>query len=129
MASMARDYHKKLQADRPANAGTADGRRVREEKINIVLDRVQTTTTAEQTEELKKRLTLDDVRNALRQSANFKAPGLDGITYEVWKILNSRYETALKDEKPAFDIIGAMHKVYNNIEINGMVKGTGFSQS
>ncbi|KAJ7022462.1 Endonuclease/exonuclease/phosphatase, partial [Mycena alexandri] len=129
MASMARDYHKKLQADRPANAGTADERRVREEKINIVLDRVQTTTTAEQTEELKKRLTLDDVRNALRQSANFKAPGLDGITYEVWKILNSRYETALKDEKPAFDIIGAMHKVYNDIEINGMVKGTGFSQS
>ncbi|KAJ7643166.1 Endonuclease/exonuclease/phosphatase, partial [Mycena polygramma] len=124
MASMARDYHNRIQKER---SDTPE--EVREAKIETVLGRTARQTTPEQVETLKKRLTLEDVRQALKMSANFKAPGLDGITYEVWKVLNSRYETAIKLDKPAFDIMGAMHKVYNDIENNGMVEGTGFSKS
>jgi hypothetical protein len=62
-------------------------------------------------------------------SSNFRAPGLDGITYEIWKVLHARYETAKSQDKPAFHILSAMHTVYNDIEIHGMVLGTGFSKS
>ncbi|KAJ6531215.1 hypothetical protein B0H19DRAFT_848702, partial [Mycena capillaripes] len=124
MASMARDHHNKIQSDR-SEIPTSE----REEKIKTVLGRTARKTTPEQTENLKTKLTLEDVRQALKLSANFKAPGLDGITYEVWKVLNSRYETAKSLKKPTFDILAAMHKVYNDIETHGMVAGTGFSES
>ncbi|KAJ7620572.1 hypothetical protein DFH06DRAFT_1010723, partial [Mycena polygramma] len=124
MASLARNYHNKVQSDK-----TQTPPEVREEKIKTVLNRITTRTTPDQERLLKSRLTLEDVRHALRKSANNKAPGLDGITYEVWKILDQRYESFKAENKPAFDVLGTMHKVYNDIEKFGMVKGTGFSQS
>jgi hypothetical protein len=78
---------------------------------------------------LEAKLTLEDVRRALKLSANNKAPGLDGITYELWKTLDSRYQTAISLDKLAFNILNAMLKVYNDIETHGMLKGTGFSKS
>ncbi|KAJ7027237.1 hypothetical protein C8F04DRAFT_882633, partial [Mycena alexandri] len=122
MATLAKDYHAKIQSD-----GTNIPAEIREEKIKNVLDKTKRETTEEQKAFLKAKLTLEDVRNALKKSANFKAPGLDGITYELWKILDARYITAQKLEKPAFDILGAMLQVYNDIENHGMVPGTGFS--
>ncbi|KAJ7042636.1 Endonuclease/exonuclease/phosphatase, partial [Mycena alexandri] len=124
MATLAKDYHEKIQSDE-SNVPTA----TREEKIKQVLENTKRETTEEQKNLLKAKLTIDDVRNALKKSANFKAPGLDGITYEVWKTLDARHTTAVKLEKPAFDILGAMLRVYNNIETHGMVEGTGFSKS
>ena len=59
--------------------------------------------------------------------ANFLAA--DGITYEVWRVLDQRYESKKADGKHAFDVIGVLHRVYNDIEKYGMVKGTGFSKS
>ncbi|KAK7000162.1 Endonuclease/exonuclease/phosphatase, partial [Favolaschia claudopus] len=77
MATMARDYHDNLQEDRSDTP--AD---IREEKINQVLNRIEAKVTPEQHDTLKQRLTLEEVRYALRKSASRKAPGLDGITYE-----------------------------------------------
>ncbi|KAJ7613861.1 hypothetical protein DFH06DRAFT_917367, partial [Mycena polygramma] len=122
MANMACKYHDTIQSDR-----TRTPRRVREEKIETVLGRTARKTTDEQNELLRRRLTLEDVRYALRKSANYKAPGLDGITYEIWKILDQRYESLNAAGKPAFNILAAMLRVYNDIEKYGMVKGTGFS--
>jgi hypothetical protein len=124
MADMACKYHKQIQSDR-----TRTPPRVRNEKIQTVLGRTTRKTTADQDRLVKARLTLEDVRYALRKSSNYKAPGLDRITYEVWKILDQRYESRKAAGRPAFDILGAMHKVYNDIEKYGMVKGTGFSKS
>jgi Reverse transcriptase (RNA-dependent DNA polymerase) len=62
-------------------------------------------------------------------SANFKAPGLNGITYELWKTLDARCQTARSLDKPAFDILRAMTQVFNEIETHGIVKGTGFAES
>ncbi|KAJ7141072.1 hypothetical protein C8R44DRAFT_604515 [Mycena epipterygia] len=124
MASMARNYHNRIQSER---TGTLP--HIREEKIKTVLGRSTRKTTPAQNEALRARLTLEDVRQALRMSANYKAPGLDGVTYEVWKILDQRYESLKTTGRPAFDILGTMHRVYNDIEKYGMVKGTGFSKS
>ncbi|KAJ7108889.1 hypothetical protein C8R43DRAFT_905186, partial [Mycena crocata] len=124
MAKMARDYHNRLQADRPDTEPT-----VREEKIKTVLGRTAKKVTPEQAETLKARLTLEDVRVALRLSANHKSPGLDGILYELWKTLDARYQTAVSLKNPGFNILKAMLQVYNDIEIHGMVKGTRFSES
>ncbi|KAJ7032529.1 hypothetical protein C8F04DRAFT_958812, partial [Mycena alexandri] len=124
MATLAKDYHEKIQAEGPNIPAE-----IREEKIRRVLDNTKRTTTEEQKAFLKAKLTLEDVRNALKQSANFKASGLDGIAYELWKTLDSRYITAMKLRKPAFNILGAMLTVYNDIETHGMVAGTGFSKS
>ncbi|KAJ7083533.1 Endonuclease/exonuclease/phosphatase, partial [Mycena epipterygia] len=124
MATMGRNYHNKIQAER-----TGTLKHIREEKIQTVLGRTTTTTTPAQKESLRTNLTLEDVRQALKMSANSKAPGLDGITYEIWKIMDQRYESATSAGKPAFNILGSMQRVYNDIEKYGMVKGTGFSKS
>jgi exonuclease III len=124
MATLARNYHKKIQSDR-----TDTPTEVREQKIQIVLGRTARKTTEEQNEMLKAKLTLEDVRRAIKLSANNKAPGLDGITYETWKTLDSRFQTAKSLDKPAFNILDAMLRVYNDIETHGMLKGTGFSKS
>ncbi|KAJ7601506.1 hypothetical protein DFH06DRAFT_933078, partial [Mycena polygramma] len=123
MADMACKYHETIQSER-----TRTPPRVRNEKIETVLGRTARKTTEDQNRLLKTRLTLEDVRDALRKSANYKAPGLDSITYEVWKILNQRYESLKAEGKPAFDVLAAMHRVYNDIEKCGMAKGTGFSE-
>ncbi|KAJ7044166.1 hypothetical protein C8F04DRAFT_905690, partial [Mycena alexandri] len=124
MATMACDYHDKIQ-----NARERFPTGVREEKITAVLGRITKTVTPEQADSLKKKLTLEDVRYALRQSANNRAPGLDGIIYEVWRILDQRYESFKATDRPAFNVLGALLRVYNDIEGHGMVAGTRFSES
>ncbi|KAK6972174.1 Endonuclease/exonuclease/phosphatase [Favolaschia claudopus] len=88
MASLARDYHDNLQSVRPEVPPE-----VREEKIRTVIGRTARKITEEQKEILQRRLTYEDVQRALKMSANNKAPGLDGIPYEVWRILDDRYRT------------------------------------
>ncbi|KAJ7020353.1 hypothetical protein C8F04DRAFT_884486, partial [Mycena alexandri] len=124
MASMARNYHNKLQKDRRET--TPD---IRDHTIEIVLQRTQRRVTEEQSEDLRKKLTREDIQKALKLSSNFRAPGLDGINYEVWNIIiDSRFQTNTKLEKPAFDIIKALLRTFNDIETNGIVKGTQFSE-
>ncbi|KAJ7108520.1 Endonuclease/exonuclease/phosphatase, partial [Mycena epipterygia] len=124
MATMARNHHNKIQSER-----TNTPAEIRQNKIETVLNRTKTKTTEAQNEILRARLTLSNVREALKLSANNKAPGLDGITYEVWKTLDARYQTATSLDKPAFDIMNTLLRVYNDIETHGMIKGTGFSKS
>ncbi|KAJ7487493.1 hypothetical protein B0H11DRAFT_2408084 [Mycena galericulata] len=71
MASMARDYHDRIQSDRARTP-----RAVREGTIETVLGRIKAKITQSQDELLKKPLTLEDVRYALKLSANHKAPGV-----------------------------------------------------
>ncbi|KAJ7581352.1 Endonuclease/exonuclease/phosphatase, partial [Mycena floridula] len=124
MANLARNYHEDLQNER----------RVIEEEtrntaITKVLDRVLRTVMEEQRADLKKLLTEDDVREALKLSANNKAPGLDGILYELWRILDARYETFKRLKQPAFNALRLLQLVYNDIQRHGVVKGTHFSES
>lgn len=124
MADMMRDHHGKLQDDEILPNETA-----REEMIQRTLQNVNKTLTEEQREKLKALLSDEDVARALKLSANDKAPGLNGISYEVWKLIDGRYKNAKAHEKEEFNIVRTLRKVYNDIELNGMVPGTGFSES
>ncbi|CAK5278422.1 unnamed protein product [Mycena citricolor] len=78
MANMTQEYHDHLQGDRQDTS-----EQEREAKIERVLARTQIHITDEQNEKLKAKMMLEDVSQALKSSANFKAPGLDGIPYEL----------------------------------------------
>jgi hypothetical protein len=101
----------------------------RENTIRRVLGRTAQKVTDQQAEDLKRKLTREDVAEALKLSANDRAPGEHGIMYEIWKTLDSRFITLEKEGKPAFDILEALHMVYNDIQTHGMMKNTGFLES
>ncbi|KAJ7349252.1 hypothetical protein DFH08DRAFT_619671, partial [Mycena albidolilacea] len=122
MADMARNYHKNLQSDRMGVP-----REIRETKIQTVLGRTTRKATEAQKEKLQTKLTLKDIQYVVRKSASYKAPGLDGIPYELWRILEQRNESRKAEDKRGFDIVGVLHRLYNDIETHGIVKGTGFS--
>lgn len=63
---------------------------------------------------------------ALRKSCNGQAPSLDGIPFEFWKILHEHYINDIKNEKPAFDVVGALTTVYRDIQQFGVSSTTGF---
>ncbi|KAJ7347214.1 Endonuclease/exonuclease/phosphatase, partial [Mycena albidolilacea] len=124
MATMARNYHSKIQNDRRETAPD-----IRDHTIEVVLSRTARKANNDQVIDLSKKLTREDIQEALKLSANGKAPGLNGFTYEFWKILDDRYRTAVSLEKEGFDIIKVLLLVFNDIETNGMVAGTNFSES
>jgi hypothetical protein len=124
MANIARNYHNNIQAERKETPPID-----RENTIRRVLGRTARKVTDQQVEDLKRKLTREDVAEALKLSANDRAPGEDGIMYEIWKTLDSRFITLEKEGKPAFDILEALCMVYNDIQTHGMMKNTGFSKS
>jgi hypothetical protein len=102
---------------------------IRDHTIEVVLSRTACKANNGQVRDLSNKLTREDIQEALKLSANGKAPGLNGFTYEFWKILDDRYRTAVSLEKEGFDIIKVLLLVFNDIETNGMVVGTAFSES
>ncbi|KAJ3858832.1 hypothetical protein EV359DRAFT_3507, partial [Lentinula novae-zelandiae] len=76
-----------------------------------------------------KKLLLEDIDDALKLSANDKAPSLDGICDEIWKLLHAHYKNAWAHQKPAFIIVQTLIWVYNDIETHGMARNTRFSES
>jgi ribonuclease HI len=124
MANLAKDYHEHLQQ----NKDPVD-EQAREEAIASVLGRINVHILEEDVPDLKAKLDVSEVMEALELSANGSSPGLDGITYEVWKALNEQFAKDEKEGKEAFDILTSLSRVYNDIEVHGMVKGTDFSES
>ncbi|KAJ7098801.1 Endonuclease/exonuclease/phosphatase, partial [Mycena belliarum] len=124
MATIARNYHNSIQKQRRDTPPD-----IRDPTIEVVLQRVVRKTTPAQADDLKRQLTRADVELSLKLSANNKAPGLNGIPYEVWRILDSRFQTKMYQQKPAFDIVGALQIVFNDIETYGVVPTTGFAKS
>ncbi|KAJ3753201.1 hypothetical protein EV360DRAFT_19277, partial [Lentinula raphanica] len=114
MAEMMRDYHAKIQTNEQEPDAEA-----RTQAVVEVLNRVTIQTPEECQEVLGARLAYDDVANALFLSANGKAPGLDGIPYEVYKAINGRFKDDRAHDQPAFDIVGALLAVFNDIEEHG----------
>uniref|UniRef100_A0A0W0G0A5 Reverse transcriptase domain-containing protein n=1 Tax=Moniliophthora roreri TaxID=221103 RepID=A0A0W0G0A5_MONRR len=125
MADLARDYHNNIQFQDRGVLPRAQWVMQTEKVLNHIKTRVDDENYAA----LQVCLSRDKVIEALCLSANGKAPGLDGIPYEVWKALQSQYETETKAERLSFDIIGALKMLYNDIERFGKIKGTTFAES
>ena len=71
-------------------------------------------------------LTEEDVRSALKLSNNDRAPGVNGIRYEFFKILDIEYKK-FKDKPGAFNIMGFLADLYRDIEQFGIADGCNFS--
>jgi hypothetical protein len=76
--------------------------------------------------EMDKRLT-EDVGCALKFSNNGKAPGVDGILYEFYKILDILHRQSKGTDHKMFDVIGFLTMLYEDIEKHAIVKGSNFN--
>jgi hypothetical protein len=72
MATLARNHHNKIQKD-----GRETAPDIWDHMIDVVLERTARRVSASQKQTLSRRLTRNDVKQALKLSANNKAPGLN----------------------------------------------------
>lgn len=122
MSNLARTYHSNLQNEQSHTSPI-----VRETEIRNSLDALTQRVPAAQHDRLALRLTTEDVRLALQSSHNGKATGINGIPYELWKLLQTRHTATQKPGKRAVDIIKVLTHVYNDIERYGVEKDTDFA--
>ena len=57
---------------------------------------------------------------ALKFAKKNTATGMDGCPYELWKALNQRHEEKTKLNKPSFDIVKTLTKVFQDIQTYGV---------
>ncbi|OJT01591.1 Transposon TX1 uncharacterized 149 kDa protein [Trametes pubescens] len=123
MAEIARNYYDGIQLDDPLEEG---------EDHETYIDEALADTDARLSNGAKaalaERLDRDDIVDATKAAATGKAPGLDGIPTEVWKAYNRWYEADTKRGRQAVDMPRAMARVYNDIEIHGLIKDSDFAQ-
>ena len=124
MANLARDYHEQLQQD---NAELDEIER--EQALRTALEIIDIRVAEADEANLARKLSNTDTQDALQLSASGKAPGINGITYEVWKFLDMKYMEDYKSENPSFNIIEVMTKVFNDIETHGLIKDSNFAKS
>jgi hypothetical protein len=85
MAEIAREHHESLQLKDidPSPAATSQ----REKAIDEALNALSVELNEDKKTRLEKDISSLEIQVALAASANGKAPGLDGIPYELWKLL------------------------------------------
>ena len=122
MAEVARKYHEDLQkVDLPeAYEGMM--------AMDNVLQNVDANIAPGERNSLAKKLKQIEVKGAIRKLPKGKAPGIDGLPHEVWAKLMDMHESTKNNEKPTFNVIKVLTAVYNDIELEGIVEGTGFSE-
>src|SRR5258708_10998744 len=116
MANEMAAYHKELQQadlDPASNSRTVT--------INKALKDLPCITD-EESISLNEELTYSEIKQALKQSPNNKAPRLNGIPIEVYKTLHKRHIINSKADKPSFNIIKLLKTAYNDIENNGITE-------
>jgi hypothetical protein len=124
MAKLARDYHEQLlTADRDPNE-TPDS-----EHLTAVLTNISARLSPTDITMLQGDLTEEEIIAALKDSANDKAAGLDGIPVELWKLLHQQYKSAKDDEKHNYcNMVQVLVEIFNDISNNGIADGTDFNE-
>ncbi|TFY82529.1 hypothetical protein EWM64_g1481 [Hericium alpestre] len=126
MAALARSYHDDLQSQGRDATRTPDEAHLNTEAvINSIPDDQQLPNNANT--HLDQLITRMDVEEALRTSKNGTATGVDGCPYELWKKMHELYTKALKTGEQAFDIVGTLTRVFNDIQTHQVTEGTDFS--
>lgn len=89
------------------------------------MDNVKTKLSNEQNNELKEKLTIEEVIVSLKLAARGKAAGTDGIPYEVYKIIVAWHENEKKRSKQndpkcikTPDITTILTSVFNDVEMH-----------
>lgn len=78
--------------------------------------------------DLARRLTKEDVRDAISGAARNKAAGMDGLPTEVWKEFLRWQEVDARRGKPILDMCGALTAVFNDIEVHGVMVTSNFAE-
>jgi hypothetical protein len=124
MAKLAGDYHNDLQSD-----GLKDHDDItRAKAIFDTLNSITSTLPEVAREDLSASTTEAEVAEAIRTAENGKAAGLDGLPYELWKVLHQRYLRSAKTECPTFNVVRSMTKVFNDIEQHGLDSASTFTE-
>ena len=123
MANLARTYHDELQREglpQPTH---------QEVNLHQVLNKIPIPQTLANPENsiLNQVLTEGQTEKALHLSKNGSATGLDSCPYELWKALKKQFDLATQTDKPGFNIIHILTRVYQSIQANGVDPETDFA--
>ncbi|KAH6911653.1 hypothetical protein BKA70DRAFT_1041419, partial [Coprinopsis sp. MPI-PUGE-AT-0042] len=69
-----------------------------------------------------------EIKKALLLVPNEKAPGLDGLPVELWKLFEKRHSESKETNQPTFNVVRVMKKVFNDIEDFGVTEDTHFAE-
>jgi hypothetical protein len=69
----------------------------------------------------------DDILEALMSSKSGTAAGLNGIPYDLWKLLHKKHTEMEGDKKPIFNIIETMNLVIKDIQTHGINNDSPFT--
>ncbi|KAG2755615.1 hypothetical protein P692DRAFT_20716946 [Suillus brevipes Sb2] len=125
MAKLARDYYDTLQYKDLA----ADNERAG--AFETVLNTVQIKLSSLNKSELEKNFTKENIEEVLYLLPNGKAPGIDGVPYELWKWILQKSKSASADSKEGeqpFTFAECLMAVYNNIETHGVAPNSCFAE-
>jgi len=119
MCSIATKYHQSLQKA-PERQDEDD------QKINETLKNITNKLKTDDQEKLDRQTDEYEIRKAIKASQNGKAPGINGIPYEFYKIWMKEHkdykdkEGSKNPKKPTADITKILKEVYNKIENIGL---------
>jgi hypothetical protein len=127
MTEIARQHHLLLQYNDMSDSIDEE----RNAKIDEYLNLIDRSTTDEQREELDSPPERAKVAEAMRDSENSSAPGLDGLPFELWKHLEKIHEAYCKmgdeaEKKPS--IINLMTRAFEDVWKHGVDESTNFAE-
>ncbi len=124
MASMARTHHMNVQRDSPDIKPPEE----REVDIATALRSLEAEVRPDQAEDLGGPLTYGECEQSLRLSKNGTAPGLDGVPFELWKILHARHiEDARFADRADFDVVKLLTAAFEDARVYGVSTRTSFA--
>ncbi|KAI9069301.1 DNase I-like protein, partial [Trametes sanguinea] len=124
MAEMAKEHYDGVQVDGPEIVNEQQ----RSCDIDEVLGHIKTVLTDDQRATVGCDISWDDCEEALKNSKNATAPGLDGIQYEVWKAMHERFKEDRRHRgRQTFDVIEILFEAFRDVQIHGVCEGTGFA--
>ena len=124
MAQVARDYHEQL-----LSVDRNPGEEPDPERLKAVLENLELRLSPEGIAILQAEITEEEIAEALKDTANDKAAGLDGIPAELWKLLHQQRKSAKESERHKYcNIMEILAGVFNDISSNGIADGTDFNE-
>ncbi|KAI9059930.1 DNase I-like protein, partial [Trametes sanguinea] len=124
MAELARKHYDEVQLDGPE----IQSEEQRKRDCDKVMEHIKTELTDSQKQMMGDEITWDDCEAALKCAKSATAPGLDGIQYEVWKVLHERFkEDGRHRGRATLDVVTILHEAFRDIQAHGVCEETGFA--
>nr|GAT44892.1 predicted protein [Mycena chlorophos] len=98
----------------------------REQILQRLLENIETELNPEQQEMMCTPMTEEEITEGLRLSQRNRSAGTDGLIYEFWKTLESRYQEDTRCDRPGFNIIEMWRRVFRDVAEFGAAEGTDF---